>query len=203
MKQHERRQKTMEQLMRSVKALIAEKGCDAITMKDIMDRSGLSKGAIFHYIDSKEELFAKVLEERLEEINERFIREVEAGAEEASGPMSQIASGFSDLEDGGDITNKVLAYLAGKSSQPAVSKVLHRYYEASVRYSVSWIEAGQQKGVIPPEVEAAKASELFVLLSFGMRLRAVIGGERHPAFGIPDYTAMIERTLGIDTNKEE
>ncbi|MMZ69981.1 hypothetical protein D1872_329220 [compost metagenome] len=57
--------------------------------------------------------------------------------------------------------------------------------------------------MIPPEVEAAKASELFVLLSFGMRLRAVIGGESHTAFGIPDYTALIERTLGIDTHKEE
>ena len=36
--------------------ILAEKGFDATTMQDIMARSGLSKGAIYHHFKSKEEI---------------------------------------------------------------------------------------------------------------------------------------------------
>src|SRR5689334_22421219 len=39
MKQEERRQQTTRQLLEATKALIGEKGCHVITMKDIMERS--------------------------------------------------------------------------------------------------------------------------------------------------------------------
>ncbi|WP_244226785.1 TetR/AcrR family transcriptional regulator [Paenibacillus protaetiae] len=77
----ERREQTTRPLLDSIKELIREKGCHSITMKDIMEKSGLSKGVIFHYVKSKDEIFAWMLQERLEETNDHFMNAVEQGAD--------------------------------------------------------------------------------------------------------------------------
>lgn len=172
MKQEERRQQTTQLLLDSTKQLIMEKGCHAVTMKDIMEKSGLSKGAIFHYVKSKDEIFAWVLQERLEETNERFLNEVEKGGKTFDGPMQKIADSLPELEDAENVTNKVLMYLLGKEDQPAVAEVLKQFYERSVHLSKQWILTGQRHGVIPESVDTDKTAEMFVLLALGLRVRS-------------------------------
>lgn len=172
MKQEERRQLTIRQLLDATKELIREKGCHSVTMKDIMEQSELSKGAIFHYVKSKDEIFAWVLQERLDEINERFMNEVEQGGGTFDGPMQKIASSLPALEDAQDVTNKVLMYLLGKESEPAVAEALKQFYERSVQLSRQWIATGQRHGVIPESVDAELTAEMFVLLSLGLRVRS-------------------------------
>lgn len=174
MKQEERRQQTTRQLLEATKALIGEKGCHVITMKDIMERSELSKGAIFHYVKSKYELFAWVLEESLTDTNDRFEDEVERHGGSFKQPMQLLAKRFAELEDAGSPTNKVLMYLLGKEDEPAVAEVLRQFYERSVRFSKQWIVTGQRHGVIPESVDADRMAELFVVLALGLRARASI-----------------------------
>lgn len=172
MKQEERRQQTTRQLIDATKELIREKGCHSVTLKDIMEKSELSKGAIFHYFKSKDEIFVSVLQERLEETNERFVNEVEQGRRTFDGPMRQIARGLPALEDAQDITNKILMYLLGREDQPAVAEALKQFYERSVQLSKQWIATGQRHGVIPESVDTDKTAEMFVLLSLGLRIRS-------------------------------
>ncbi|WP_346728951.1 TetR/AcrR family transcriptional regulator [Lederbergia citrea] len=81
-------------------------------MKDIMERTGLSKGASFHYVKSKDELFVWVLQERLEETNELFMNEVEQGRRSFDEPYQKIFESISAYVDA-DVTNNVLMYLLG------------------------------------------------------------------------------------------
>ncbi|MEK5391373.1 TetR/AcrR family transcriptional regulator [Margalitia sp. FSL K6-0131] len=173
MKQDERRMQTTRLLLETTKELIQEKGCDSITMKDIMDRSGLSKGAIFHYVKSKDELFVWVLQERLEETNELFMNEVEQGRRSFDEPYQKIFESIEAYADA-DVTNNVLMYLLGKEEQPVIAEALKRYYERSVFLSRQWIEAGQRYGVISESVDAGKTAEMFVLLTIGLRVRSTI-----------------------------
>src|SRR5690625_453682 len=92
MKQHERRQQTIQTLLQATKQLIEEKGCDLITLKDIMERSGLSKGAIFHYVKTKDEIYALVLLERLEEINQRFQKQVKKAKKDLDRKSTRLNS---------------------------------------------------------------------------------------------------------------
>jgi AcrR family transcriptional regulator len=163
-------------------------------MKDIMEKSGLSKGAIFHYVKSKDEIFVWLLEERLEDTNGRFMEAVEQGNGTFDGPMGQIAQGMPALEDAQDVANKVLMYLLGKEDQPAVAEALQRFYERSVHLSRQWIAVGQQHGVIPASVDTDKTAELFVLLSLGMRVRSSfpVGPA---AFTAQDFTSFMARIL--------
>ncbi|GAA0134918.1 hypothetical protein YSY43_17580 [Paenibacillus sp. YSY-4.3] len=172
MKNEDRRKQTIQQLLDATKELLREKNCHTITMKDIMEKSELSKGAIFHYVKNKDEIFAWVLQERLEEINDRFMKEVEQGKKTFDGPMLAISSNLAALEDANEVTNKVLMYLLGKEDEPAVEEVLHHFYQRSVHLSKQWIVIGQQHGVIQESVDPERTAEMFVLLSFGLRVRS-------------------------------
>ncbi|WP_199621953.1 TetR/AcrR family transcriptional regulator [Paenibacillus alkalitolerans] len=190
MKQEERRQQTTRLVLDTTKELIRDKGCHSITMKDIMDKSGLSKGAIFHYVKSKDEIFVWVLQERLEETNERFMNEVEQGRRSFDEPMQKIAESISAYENAQDVTNKVLMYLLGKEEQPVIAEALKQYYERSVYLSRKWIETGQLRGVIPESVDADKSAEMFVLLTFGLRVRSSIPFAP-AAFKAQDFSSFI------------
>jgi len=197
-KQEERKRMTVGKLLDAAKELIREKGCASITMQDMMDRSNLSKGAIFHHVKSKDEIFAWVLQDRLEETDKRFAAETEQEVKTFEGPMRRIEESFSSLEDGTDVTNKVLMYLLGKENEPTVAEALGRYYEQSVRFSTQWIASGQRHGVIPDTVDAGKAGELFVLLSMGLRMRSSIP-DAASAFSAPDFARFVRSVLQPNT----
>lgn len=195
MKQELRRQQTTQLLLDTTKKLIQEKGCHSITMQDIMDRSGLSKGAIFHYVKSKDEIFAWVLQEKLEDINQRFMEQVNRGKKEFAGPMRQITENLPTLQDPKEITNQVLVYLLGKSGQPEINDVLMSFYQHSVNLSRHWIATGQQHGVIPESVETNKTAELFVLITLGLRMRSFLATTDF-TFNADDLSSFLTEMLG-------
>ncbi len=199
MRQEERRQRTTRQLLEATKALIRKKGCHAITMKDIMEESGLSKGSIFHYVNSKDELFVWVLQEHLEHTNDRFHQAVDAQTSDPSfeGPMREIAEGMRDLEDADHVANKVFVYLLGKEEDPKVKEVLGRFYDRSLQLSEQWIASGQKHGVIGTHLDKGKISEMFVLLTLGLRIRRVLptGSDSYTA---KDLAAFMTEVLQSD-----
>ncbi|WP_084731330.1 TetR/AcrR family transcriptional regulator [Seinonella peptonophila] len=52
--------------------LILERRCHRTTLQDILQKAGVSKGAIYHYVNSKDELFALILKQKLVQVDERF-----------------------------------------------------------------------------------------------------------------------------------
>lgn len=174
MKQEERRQLTIRRLLDTTKALIEEIGCQTMTMKDIVDRSGLSKGAIFHYVKSKNEIFVWVLLERLEATNDQFTKAVEQGQQSFDEPMEEVKKSIIDYENPNDITNKVLMYLLGKEEDPMIAEALKQYYERAVFLAKTWIETGQRHGVIPEAIDALRTADMFTLMTFGLRVRSSI-----------------------------
>ncbi|MDQ0115863.1 TetR/AcrR family transcriptional regulator [Paenibacillus harenae] len=198
MKQEERRQQTIRRLMDTTKELIKENGCHSITMKDIMGKSGLSKGAIFHYVKSKNEIFVWVLQERLEATNVNFMNAVEHGRQTFNEPMEQIKESIIAYENPHDVTNKVLLYLLGKEDDPVVAEALKQYYDRSVHLSKLWIETGQRHGVITETVDAEKTADMFTLMTFGLRIRSGIPRVQS-AFKAQDLTTFIGGILNPGT----
>lgn len=202
MKQEERRQRTLRRLIDATKELIQEKGCHSITTQDIMGRSGLSKGAIFHYVNSKDDIFVLILQEGLEETNRRFMNEIEQGRRNFDDPMQKIKDSIVEFENPQNVTNKVLVYLFGKEEDPAVAEALKQFYERTVFLSQLWIETGQQHGVIPETVEADKTAELFTLMTLGFRIRARIPNVQ-ALVNAQDLTSLMTDILNPVREREE
>ena len=54
-------EQTVEKILDAAAALFAEKGYQSTTLQDIIDATGLSKGAVYHHFRSKEEIARKVV----------------------------------------------------------------------------------------------------------------------------------------------
>lgn len=194
MKRELKRERSKRKLLETAKALIREKGCTQITLQDIADRSGLSKGGIFHYVKSKDELLGWVLRESLEETDRRFQKATEREKKTFEEPMREIAAGLPNLENPDDAGNRVFMYMLGKCDIPEVREQLRRFYGHSLQFSKRWISAGQEAGVIPRSVDADKTAELFVLISMALRVRSFMEAEDR-AFGSGDFAALMESLL--------
>lgn len=51
-----------EHILKTAFILFLQKSYKAVTMKDIVEKSGFSKGAIYHYFENKEELFREIVD---------------------------------------------------------------------------------------------------------------------------------------------
>ena len=52
-----------ELILRHAYSLFLQKGYNSVSIKDIMEMSNLSKGAIYHHFKSKEDIFLETLEQ--------------------------------------------------------------------------------------------------------------------------------------------
>ncbi len=78
--------KSKDNIIRSAFALFLEKGYKEVTIKDIMKATKLSKGAIYHHFESKEEIYFATIETyyinllqttNLDNLSESFIQNIE------------------------------------------------------------------------------------------------------------------------------
>lgn len=63
--QHERRARTRAALLHAAGRVFAEHGFHQATLETVAAEAGVSKGALYHYFRSKEQLFLALLEDRL------------------------------------------------------------------------------------------------------------------------------------------
>ncbi len=199
MDRESKRKNTKKLLLDATRALVQERGCHKMTLNDIIKRTGLSKGAIYHYVKSKDELLALVLQERIEETNDRFFAEVNQGKKEFEGPLKEIVKNLPSLQDPHDATNQIFLYLLSKNDQPAVSTIINKFYDQSLQLSKQWIAAGQHAGVIPLSVNADKTAELFILISYGFRVRSSIFNDSHD-FSADDFSLLMVDLLQSKQN---
>ena len=68
---------TRERLARTALHLFAERGYDGVSNREIVEACGLTKGAIYWYYESKEDLFRSSLSEALLEWQERVMEAIQ------------------------------------------------------------------------------------------------------------------------------
>ena len=73
MKQREKSFATKNKILNAASMLFLEKGYEETTMQDIMESSGVSKGAIYHYFVSKQEIISFMIKDAQKHINTRFL----------------------------------------------------------------------------------------------------------------------------------
>lgn len=186
----------LRHILVTTEQLIQEKGCKKTTLQDIIRNSGLSKGAIYHYVRSKDELFGLILQIKMKHIDDNFHEETEeenVGLEE---PLRAIAKGMKYLIDEKDVTNVIFIYLLGRKEEPTIAEILADIHEHSIHMSISWIEVGQRAGVIRGELDAKKTAMMFMTFSYGLRVRAMIDPSNMSNAG-QDFHELMHNTLSI------
>ncbi|MBD3920414.1 TetR/AcrR family transcriptional regulator [Paenibacillus sp. PR3] len=187
---------SFQTILDTVEELVREKGCRQTTLQDIINRSGLSKGAIYHYVTGKDELLGLVLKSRIEQINDRFHEAVNNPATNGlENPLQVIVAGMAKTSSHEDVTNKIFIYLLSQMDNPKVSEIMNSLYDYTLNTSTQWIEIGQQHGVIPPTIDKVKAAESMLLFTYAMRVQNTIKQDAG-SMTAQDMMQFMARTLG-------
>ena len=166
---------SFQHILKITESLILEKGCSSTTLKDIIDNSGLSKGAIYHYVSSKNELYGLILQSKIEKINESFNEQIKlaAASKDTNGPFHLISQFFYENQKSGDAGNLIFVYLLSQNDVK-VKAILENIYALSRNVGEKWIKSGQENGVIPTELDAGKFTDLLMTFSYGLRVKQMI-----------------------------
>jgi AcrR family transcriptional regulator len=171
---------SLKLLLDIAEEMILERGCRATTLQDIADKSGLTKGAIYHYVKSKDELFGLILEAGMEQTNRRFfeaVTQAAVGPEGLQGPLGALSERIRRLARADSAANLIFIYLLSQKDKPDVARILGRYYEAGIQTATRWIEVGQQHGAIPAHIDARQAARMFSLFKNGLQVQNLIASD--------------------------
>lgn len=85
----DRRQETRNALIKAARALFLEKGYAATGTPEVVERAGLTRGALYHHFKDKQALFLAVAEAEAAQI----AAEIEAGSAGAQTPLAALNDG--------------------------------------------------------------------------------------------------------------
>ncbi|CAG7653883.1 TetR/AcrR family transcriptional regulator [Paenibacillus allorhizosphaerae] len=183
-------------ILETAEALIREKGCRQTTLQDIISRTGLSKGAIYHYVTGKDELLGRLLQSRVEQTNAKFYEVVDhpdtKGLEE---PLQLIAERVFGAVQHDDVTNQIFLYLLSRMDDRKVSDIMKGIYQYTLDTCSKWIEAGQRAGVIPAAADRMQLAEGMMMFMYGLRVQNTIlqDGSRMNAHEVTQFMFRVLR----------
>ncbi len=204
---------TLKAVLETTERLAAEIGCQNTTLQEIMKRSGMSKGAIYHYVQSKDELFGLILEEhmirKVEEYRTKASHHREPGfphghgqaqAQTAGhppggpagplapgrlGPLTVIVRGL--LEPGNQrqiVLRRCFIYLLSRQEQPDVARIVGNLQRSWISFTAEWMEGCQARGLLPPSVPVRRTSAMIISFLFGLMVQKSIS--EHEELAEPD-----------------
>lgn len=162
---------TRAAILKTAKTLFSEKGYAAVTMGDICERHGLSRGGLYRHFGSTREIFTAMLDADKETTSTELNEAIAAGV-----PAKQMFAYFmqqqkQDIQQGGG--RLAMAVYEFCSSTPDQKRYLNERYAAAVDILAKLIRYGQARGEYRPGDARAAASHIVVFLE-GLKLSSAV-----------------------------
>ena len=151
----------------------SQTGFDRTKMEDIAKRLGLSKGTIYLYFASKEDLFLGICDYYLKLMKERQDSTVFSRREDLLLDAERFYDEFQELEQGND---KIMLEMVVESSRN--SKLRRGMYEHRLKVYdavVDHLNKHIEKGIIRRDVDASGLASAFVALYDGLTASKMLG----------------------------
>jgi AcrR family transcriptional regulator len=158
-------------ILETARKVFVEKGYKNVTMKDIVDACEISRGGLYLYFDSTEQLFLEVLQMETDETDDIFTRNI---TEEDT--AADILTLFLKeqkkelLQKKNSLTVAVYEYFFVHKSTDK-NNMLRKRFDAGVKVLEKLIEAGIESGEFYCENPKGAASNIMYVLE-GMKINA-------------------------------
>lgn len=171
---------------------IAVKGYSAITMQDIADAAGVSKGVIHYYFKNKEELFVSVLEKLIHELDEfTTLRLAEADAP-VDRMRTMIAAVFEKCVENKKFHTVIMDFWAHATKHP-VLRAASANQAARYRHLIEKIiQDGIGTGDFRADVDANLAAAALLGQLQGLLTQWTLNGK---AFDLMEATAICQQMV--------
>ncbi len=162
-----------EQIITAATAVFARRGFHEARMDDIVKESGLSKGALYWYFKSKDDIIAAIMDRFID----REIEGLEAALKldkPASDKLLQLGGMFvEEMRGMTDLMPILYEFYAVASRKKDVRKALLRYFQPTRGLLAALIQQGCDSGEFVP-VEADVVAVDLIALFEGLLLLAVL-----------------------------
>lgn len=176
------REQRRAQVRDAARACFAANGFHQTSMDDVVRASGLSAGAVYQYVRSKDELIVEVAGDSLTAIR----RTLETLDPAASDPVAALVGvlhtwPFAPGPDGVDVLRLAVHGWSEATRNPQLHAVAAAGYQAFRERMVALLTAWREAGTVSPglEPEAAAQAVLSVVLGFVVQ-RALFGDAIDP-----------------------
>ena len=168
----EKSEQKREFILKQAKEVFARKGFRTVTMKDIVEACEISRGGLYLYFGSTEEIFKAIL-----------LSELEQGGEDVTGHLTKDST-MADilmlflkeqkkmiLRKKQDITIATYEYLFAHKPEKKTDNVVHNQFEKGVMVLTKILEEGVRQGEFYCENAKVEATNIMYVLE-GMKLCA-------------------------------
>ena len=160
----------------------ANKGYEATTIDDIVRHAKVSKGAIYNYFKSKEEIFLQILEDR----NQAFFDGIRARFEsipDATSKLRHLLGHLRSLPVDPDHRRYGLVHVEFwlyATRQPELEALIERQYSTFTELYQEIINEGKESGEFRADLDSAATSSLLLALRDGVHLHLYLTSKSHP-----------------------
>ncbi len=162
-------------ILETARKVFAEKGYKCVTMKDIVEACDISRGGLYLYFNSTEELFAEVLKMETEEVDDLFSDSINEDATASDILMLFLKEQKKELLRKNDTLTQATYefYFEHKSNKK--DNVLKQQFDSAVKVLHKLIELGVDNGEFQCDNPEGTARNIMYVLE-GLRISAQTRG---------------------------
>ena len=151
---------TKEHILSTALKLFFHKGFKGVTMSELVEVSGMSKGAFYHYFSSKEELYDLSMELFLDKFLESYRLEINESLS-LKDNLKEIYNRFTPLleqlntstESAAEGLSNYLIFLQSVMKKPEFRKKMEDYNHQFYHDLSTWIAEAQASGVLKRNID--------------------------------------------------
>ncbi len=168
----EYKEEARARILKAALRTFSEKGYHQTTMDDIAKRLGVSKGALYLYFPSKEELFRGCYETA----PQAFSEILRSTFKDFRNPMQNVQDFFDKMQER-FASNSALSYeiFAQASRNPTIRKILKENYDEYARIMTRFLEEMKERGVLEKNLETRALAKALIALWNGMETILTVG----------------------------
>ena len=142
---------TRRAILDNARRLFAERGYSAVTNRDVAVASGITAGALYHYVESKLDLYVKVHRDLERQISRRFIEAVGRSNTFIGQLEGVLEAAYALNEEDPTLARFVGTVRSDMRRFPEIAERLSRSVEARDAFFVAIADAGVANGEVRPE----------------------------------------------------
>lgn len=166
-----------KKILAAAECVFGSKGYAAATVDEIARQAGISKGSIYNYFESKQELFAELFLQAVlddEAQIEELVRQDMPAREKFDQFLQLMFHRFTKYEHLGRLVLEFWSTAAAEGGEGPFAKAFHQMYERYRARIVDLFEQGQAEGDFVLEYGADVSASLFVAAMDGMSLQTLL-----------------------------
>lgn len=167
------------QILHAAKRVFSEKGYGAVMLKDIIEETGMSRGWIYLYYQTKEDIFEALLDHQDAE-HERFLKELASSPSIWEALNTFYARLLEDLRctpPGGLMPAFYEYFLVGWRDETR-RKLLLKRYEKGISQFAELIQSGVRRGEFSPVMDVMDISRIAAAYQEGIMTHSIsVGAE--------------------------